>query len=155
MHIGKYIDLVHRTEEDLVKAFKNVAKAHGDEVDVYQTCMLLASWSQALADDLERFVDKYKKEKDKDPDRLSNTLLKDTRKGGMALLRDLQDLYLIASEVEVCCTILKQGATGLRDGDLLSTCEEVERQTKRQLSWLLTRMKSAAPQTLIVAESIE
>lgn len=152
MHIGKYIDLVHRTEEDLVKAFKKVAKAHGDEVDVYQTCMLLASWSQTLADDLERFVAKYKQEKDKEPDRLSDTLLKDTRKGSMALLRDLQDLYLITSEVEVCCVILKQGATGLRDEDLLSTCEKVERQTKRQLSWLETRMKSAAPQTLIVAE---
>jgi len=152
MHIGKYIDLVHRTEEDLVKAFKKVAKAHGEEVDVYQTCMLLASWSQELTGELEKFVDKYKKEKDKEPDRLSDTLLKDTRKGGMALLRDLQDLYLIASEVEVCCTILKQGGTGLRDEELVSTCEKVERQTKRQLSWLLTRMKSAAPQTLIVAE---
>jgi hypothetical protein len=51
----------------------------------------------------------------------------------------------------VCCVILKQGADGLRDEELMSTCEEVERQTKRQLSWLLTRMKSAAPQTLIVA----
>ena len=151
--MGKYIDLVHRTEEDLVKAFKKVAKAHGDEVDVYQTCMLLATWSQKLADELEGFVDKFKKEKDKEPDRLSDTLLKDVRKGSMALLRDLQDLYLIASEVEVCCVILKQGATGLHDKDLLSACEEVERQTKRQLSWLLTRMKSAAPQTLIVAGS--
>lgn len=153
MRIGKYIDLVHRTEKDLVKAFKKVAAAHSDEVDVLQTCMLLASWSQTLANDLEQFVTKYKPEKDKEPDRLSDTLLKDTRKGSMALLRDLQDLYLIASEVEVCCVILKQGATGLHDKDLLSTCEQVERQTKRQLSWLLTRMKSAAPQTLIVAES--
>ena len=96
MHIGKYIDLVHRTEEDLVKAFKKVAEAHGDEVDVYQTCMLLASWSQKLVDELAGFVDKYKKEKDKDPDRLSDTLMRDTREGSMALLRDLQDLYLIA-----------------------------------------------------------
>src|SRR3954447_6858827 len=153
MRIGKYIDLVHRTEKDLAEAFIKVAKAHGDEVDVYQTCVLLSSWSQKLAGELEIFAEKYKKEKDKEPDRLSDTLLKDVRKGSMALLRDLQDLYLIASEVEVCCVILKQGATGLHDKDLLSACEEVERQTKRQLSWLLTRMKSAAPQTLIVAES--
>ncbi|GEO08686.1 molybdopterin oxidoreductase [Segetibacter aerophilus] len=152
MHIGKYIDLVHRTEEDLVKAFKLVANAHGDEVDVYQTCMLLSSWSQKLADEIEVFAKKYKEERDEEPDRLTQTLLKKTRKGGMALLRDLHDLYLIVSEVEVCCTILKQGATGLRDKELVASCEEVERQTKRQLSWLTTRMKSAAPQTLIVAE---
>jgi hypothetical protein len=151
MHIGRYLDLVQRTEEDLVKAFKKVAKEFTDEPDVFQTCQLLARWSETLAKELEPFVAKYGKEKDDEPDRLSTTLLKDTRKGGMALLRDLHDLYLIASEVEVCCVILKQGADGLRDEELMSTCEEVERQTKRQLSWLLTRMKSAAPQTLIVA----
>lgn len=157
MFISKYIDLVHRTEVDLTEAFKKVAKAHGDEVDVYQTCMLLSSWSQAIANDLEKFIDKYKKEKsgDKEPERLSDTLLKDTRAGDMALLRDLQDLYLIVSEVEVCCVVLKQGAAGLHDSELEDTCIEVERQSKRQLAWLLTRMKSAAPQTLIVAETVE
>jgi hypothetical protein len=152
MHIGKYINLVHRTELDLVKAFKLVANAHGDEVDVYQTCMLLSSWSQGLADEVQVFAKKYAEEEDNEPDRLTQTLLKKTRKGGMALLRDLHDLYLIATEVQVCCTILKQGATGLRDDALIAACQEVERQTKRQLSWLMTRMKSGAPQTLIVAE---
>lgn len=152
MHIGKYIDLVHRTEVDLVNAFKLVAKAHGDEVDVYQTCMLLSSWSQTLANDFEAIVNRYKKESDKEPDRLAQTLLKKTRKGAMALLRDLHDLYLIVSEVQVCCVILKQGASALKDEVLLSMCEETERQSKRQLSWLLTRMKSAAPQTLIAVE---
>src|SRR5205085_12358048 len=97
MHIGKYIDLVHRTELDLVKAFKLVADAHGDEVDVYQTCMLLSSWSQSLADEVEVFVAKYSHEEDSEPDRLTQTLLKKTRKGAMALLRDLHDLYLIVS----------------------------------------------------------
>lgn len=68
------------------------------------------------------------------------------------MLRNLHDLYLIVSEVQVCCTILKQAATGLRDEELMALCAETERQTKRQLSWLTTRMKSAAPQILIVAE---
>lgn len=152
MHIGRYIDLVHRSEEDLAKAFRKVAKAHGDEVDVYQTCTLLAGWSDTLAKDMKRFVAKYKDERDKEPDRLTQTLLKDTRKGGMALLRDLHDLYLVASEVNVCTVVLQMGAMGMRDEELMAMCEEVERQTKRQLSWLLTRMKSAAPQTLIVPE---
>ena len=151
MHIGRYIDLVHRSEVDLEKAFKKAAKAHGDEVDVYQACMLLASWSEKLAKRFEPFVKRYKEERDKEPDRLTQVLMKDTRKGSLALLRDLHDLYLIASEVQVCCVVLKQGGTGLRDKELVSMCEEIERQTKRQQSWLLTRMKSAAPQTLIVA----
>ena len=152
MHIGKYIDLVHRTENDLVDAFKLVSKAHGDEVDVEQTCLLLSTWSQQLADELEPVAKRYKKESDKEPDRLTKTLLKKTRKGSMALLRDLHDLYLIVNEVLVCCTILKQGGTALEDEEMVSVCEEIERQTTRQASWLMTRMKSAAPQTLIVAK---
>ena len=152
MHIGKYIDLVHRTEIDLAKAFRKVSKAHGDETDVYQTCQLLARWSDKLVEEVDPFIEKYKQEKDKEPDRLTQTLLKDTRKGGMALLRDLHDLYLIGTEVQVCCTILKQASDGLRDKELTTVCEEVERQTKRQLAWLMTRMKQGAPQTLIVAK---
>jgi hypothetical protein len=152
MHIGRYIDLVHRTEMDLAAAFRKVSNAHGDETDVYQTCQLVARWSDTLAEDMKPFALKYKPEKDKEPDRLTKTLLQDTRKGGMALLRDLHDLYLVATEVQVCCTILKQASDGLRDKELTATCEEVERQTKRQLNWLMTRMKSAAPQTLIVSE---
>jgi hypothetical protein len=152
MHIGRYINLVHKTEVDLAEAFKKVAKAHSDEVDVYQTCMLLASWSKTLADDVERFAKKYKEEHDDEPDRLTQTLLADTRKGSMALLRDLHDLYLIVTEVQICCTILLQAATGLRDEELMATCSEIQRQSKRQLSWLSTRMKSAAPQILIVAK---
>ena len=151
MHIGKYIDLVHRTEKDLVDAFKLVAKAHGNEVDVEQTCPLLSTWSEQLADELEPVAKRYKKESDKEPDRLTKTLLKKTRKGSMALLRDLHDLYLIVSEVLICCTILKQGGTALADEELVAVCEEIERQTTRQSSWLMTRIKSAAPQTLIVA----
>lgn len=152
MHIGKYIDLVHRSEVDLEKAFLKVAKAHGDEPDVEQMCKMLASWSKTLATGLEPIAKKYKEEHDKEPDRLTQTLLKDTRTGGMALLRDLHDLYLITCEVEVSCIVLKQGADGLRDKELMAMCEETERQTKRQLLWLLTRMKAAAPQTLIVSK---
>ena len=152
MHIGKYIDLVHRTEKDLVEAFKLVSKAHGDEVDIEQTCTLLATWCEQLADELEPIAKRYKKESSKEPDRLAKTLLKKTRKGSMALLRDLHDLYLIVNEVLVCCTILKQAGTALEDEKLVTVCEEIERQSTRQSSWLMTRMKSAAPQTLIVTK---
>jgi hypothetical protein len=40
---------------------------------------------------------------------------------------------------------------GLRDHELLSACQTMEKQTKRQTAWLLTRIKSAAPQTLIAS----
>lgn len=152
MHIGHYIDLIHLSEKDLAIAFKKVSDAHGDEPDVYQTCRLLARWCEKMEEEMKPFVLKYLPTKDIEPDRLTQTLLKDTRKGGMALLRDLHDLYLITTEVQTCIIILKQASDALRDKKLSTTCEEVERQTKRQLNWLMTRMKAVAPQTLIVSE---
>ncbi|MGK4595048.1 hypothetical protein [Amycolatopsis sp. w19] len=44
-----------------------------------------------------------------------------------------------------------QAAQGLRDRELLDLVEDHEQETSRQLTWLRTRMKQAAPQALIAA----
>jgi hypothetical protein len=152
MHIGNYIDLLHKSEDDLAKALQLVAKEHGGEPDILEMCKLLAGWSEKIADELKPFAKKYGEEKNKEPDRLMHDLFKQPRKGGMALLRDLHDLWLMANETEVCAVILRQAADGLHDKDLTALCNKIEQTGKRQLAWLLTRMKAAAPQTLIVAE---
>ena len=83
---------------------------------------------------------------------MMRTLFKEPRRGSLALLRDLHDVWLMTSEAELCAVILRQAASGLRDKELIAICNDVERQSKRQSSWLLSRMKAAAPQTLIVAK---
>lgn len=50
MHIGNYINMVHRSGEDLSKAFRRVAKEHGHEPDVKEVCLLLASWIDRLVE---------------------------------------------------------------------------------------------------------
>ena len=39
----------------------------------------------------------------------------------------------------------------LRDKELIGICEQNKHQTARQIAWLETRSKQAAPQTLVVA----
>jgi hypothetical protein len=151
MHIGNYINRVHRSGQDLGKAFRKVAKEHGKEPDVKEMCLLLASWADALVEKLKPFTYKYGETRSKEPDRLMNTLFKKPRKGSMGLLRDLQDLWLMSDEAQVCCIILRQAASGLHDKELIAVCNEIEATAKRQAAWLLTRMKAAATQTLIVA----
>jgi hypothetical protein len=58
---------------------------------------------------------------------------------------------VLASLVQTTWTVIAQGAQGLRDRDLLEVAQHANDQTSRQLTWLNTRMKSAAPQALIVA----
>lgn len=151
MHIGNYIEMVHKSEKDLAEALHMVAKEHGDEPDVKEMCELLASWSEELVQRIKPFAAKYGEEKNNEPDRLMRSLFTKPRTGSMGLLRDLQDLWLMASEGEVSCIILRQAASALHDKELIEVCNETEKKSKRQAAWLLTRMKSAAPQTLIVA----
>lgn len=152
MHIGNYIDMMHKSQVDLSEAFHMVSKEHGHEPDVLEICLLLASWSDALVEKIKPFAEKYGEIKSKEPDRLMRTLFKGTRKGSMGLLRDLQDLWLMCNEAQISCIILRQAASGLHDKELINACTDIEATAKRQASWLLTCMKAAAPQTLIAAE---
>jgi hypothetical protein len=152
MYIGNYLGLVHESEKQLTEAFTKVAEHHGAEPDIYQTCKLLASWSQKHIEKLLPFVQKYSEDKSHEPDRLNQVLFKEPRKGSLALIRDLHDLYLLAQEVQLCWIVLLQAAQGLRDYKLKGECENFSAETKRQISWLMTRIKQAAPQSLIAAE---
>jgi hypothetical protein len=151
MHIGNYLGLVHSSERQLADAFKQVAEHHGDEPDIYQTCMLLCSWFQEHVKALKPFVDRYSEEKNDEPKRLSQSLFEEPRSGSLALLRDLHDLWLLANEVHLCWTVILQAAKALRDIELEDLCQQLDTQTHRQQAWVLTRIKQAAPQILVVA----
>ncbi|RYY64693.1 MAG: molybdopterin oxidoreductase, partial [Chitinophagaceae bacterium] len=64
MHIGNYIELLHKSESDLKKALLKVAAQHADEPDILQNCKLLAGWSARLEEQLKPFVKKYGEERD-------------------------------------------------------------------------------------------
>jgi putative lipoic acid-binding regulatory protein len=67
------------------------------------------------------------------------------------VLRDLHDLYLMASECDMAWTVVGQAAQGIRDNELFEVVQRCERETAGQLEWLRSRMKEAAPQALVVA----
>jgi hypothetical protein len=151
MHIANYLGLVHRSELNLAEAFRQVAAAHGDEPDVAAICQKLAAKCEAHARQLQPFVDQYGETQEDEPDRLHSDLFQGTRTGSLGLLRDLHDLYLMATEADISWVVLAQAAQGLRDTQLLATVHACDEETHIQLKWLQTRMKQAAPQTLIAA----
>jgi hypothetical protein len=59
----------------------------------------------------------------------------------------------MATECDIAWTLIAQATQGARDTDLLATVQACEGETAVQLKWLKTRMKQAAPQTLVVARS--
>jgi hypothetical protein len=151
LHLAHYLGLLHRAQLNLADAFREVAEAHGDEADVEHLCRKLAAECQDHAARLEPFAERYGEDAPDEPDRLHSELFRGPRSGGLALLRDLHDLYLMATECDMAWTLVGQAAQGARDRELLAVVTRCEVETATQLKWLRTRMKEAAPQALVVA----
>ena len=113
------------------------------------SCHLLASWSRQKAESACGFIVRYGSKRDSETDHLYSDLFQGPRRGGLALLRDLHDLWLLATEAQICWTLLGQAAQALRDDEFILACRENQATTTRQVAWLETRSKQAAPQTLI------
>jgi hypothetical protein len=151
-HLATYVALVDHSEQTLADSLRAVAVGHARQADVFHTCHLLAGWSDQHREDLASVVERYGEQEGIDePDRLRADVLAETREGEIGLLRDLQDLHLLATLVHTTWTVIAQGAQGLRDRELLEISTSCSAETTRQLTWLVTRMKQTAPQALIVA----
>jgi len=151
-HLTTYIGLADHSELTLADSFRVVAQGHAHIADVFHTCQMLAGWSDANREALAPTIERYGEDDDVDePERLHNAGLGQTRAGEIGLLRDLQDLHVLASLVQTTWTVIAQGAQGLRDRELLEVAHRASSRTSRQLTWLNTRMKTAAPQALIIA----
>ena len=153
MKLPVYLGLLHKAEATLAESYRQVAQGHGEEPDVHFLCLTLAKQCDAHEQALKPIVDRYGETGEADePERLHADGLSSTRSGAVGLLRDLQDLYLLASLVDITWTVVKQAAQGLRDEELLEVIQKCDSETHTQIGWLSTRMKQAAPQALIVAE---
>lgn len=152
MHVGNYLGLLKSSEDQLANALLTVADHHQDEPDIGGICHLLASWSHQHIQIIDPLLQRYSEQKSDEPERLNRTLFEGTRSGSLSLIRDLHDLWLLTNEVHLCWVILWQAALALRDNELERACKECDKETSRQLAFLLTRIKQSAPQSLVVAE---
>jgi hypothetical protein len=151
MHLANYLGYLHQTELDLAEGYRRVGETHAQEADVYHLTHTLAKQCEAHAKQLKPFVDHYGEEKPEEPEKLYHEFFDENRSGSLGLLRDMQDLYLMASACDISWTLIGQAAQGLRDRELLEVVNSCEMETYNQMKWIRTRMKVAAPQTLIVA----
>jgi hypothetical protein len=151
MHVAHYLGLLHRAQTHLAAAFREVGDGHADEADVAHLCSTLARQCDRHAERLAPFAARYGEDAPEEPERLHSDIFRGTRGGGLGLLRDLQDLYLMAAECDITWTLVGQAAQGLRDDELQEVVEACEGETAIQMKWLRTRMKQAAPQALVVA----
>ena len=152
MMLPVYLGLLRKAEQVLASSYRQVAEGHGAEPDVYHLCQTLAQQCDQHERALAPVTERYDEQPDDEPERLHAVGISAIRTGPVGLIRDLQDLYLLASLVDVTWMMVKQAAFALRDDQLVAVVGQCEEQIKVQLSWLTTRMKQAAPQALIIAK---
>ncbi len=154
-HLATYVALLHRAEQTLSDSLRTVGEGHAQHPDVLFTCQALAEMSDQHVRQLAPIAQRYGEQADgediKEPERLHAAGLAHTRSGPVGLLRDLQDLHLLATLVQTSWTVVSQAAQGLHDKELHQLAVHANAEISRQLSWLNTRMKAAAPQALIVS----
>jgi hypothetical protein len=151
MQLLHWLGLLHRSLDELAEAYRQVAEHHGDDPDVVQECQTLAERCDEHGAALAPIVDRYGEEANDEPERLHRDLFDGTRTGGLGLLRDLHDLYLLATECELAWTVVVQAALSTRDEELLTAASDGAADLGQHLAWLRTRVKQAAPQALVVA----
>jgi hypothetical protein len=151
VHLAHYLGLLYKAQTELAAAFREVGEAHSGEADVLHMTRKLAVECDRHAERLAPFAQRYGEDAPSEPERLHSELFKGARSGGLGLLRDLHDLFLMATECDIAWTLVGQAAQGARDTDLLAVVQESEGETAIQLKWIESRMKEAAPQALVVA----
>ncbi|MBJ6128281.1 molybdopterin oxidoreductase family protein [Microvirga splendida] len=149
-HVREYLGLLHGSEQALADALKKVAEAHSREPDIRNECHLLAHWSRKELDELRTLIERYGEARKAEAKRLGKALEPQQKATGFGLVRDLHDCWLLANESHVSLVILAQAARGLRDEQMKGLIERMDEQNHRQRTWLMTRMKRAAPQALTV-----
>jgi hypothetical protein len=152
MHLSSYLGLLETGCATLAKSYRQVAEGHAGEADVKRICEQFAAQCDHHEELLRPFTERYGSHPSGEPERLHADGLSKTRSGGLGLLRDLHDLYLLASYLDMAWTLVGQAAKGARDQELIQTVEQCAKQTEAQQKWLTTRLKAAAPQALLVAE---
>lgn len=154
-HLATYVALLHRGERTLADSLRTIGQGHAEHPDVLFTCEVLAAMSddhvRRLAPIARRYHEQTQDEDVQEPERLHAAGLARTRTGPVGLLRDLQDLHVLATLVQTSWTVVSQAAQGLRDTELHELATHANAETSRQLAWFNTRMKAAAPQALIVS----
>jgi hypothetical protein len=94
---------------------------------------------------LDPLVARYDESQETEPDALHRALFDGPRSGGLGLVRDLHDLWLLTQEVKLANELLTQAALALRDREMETILGRISTRTQRQADWIRTRIDRAAP----------
>lgn len=141
MKVGPLLAHLRELENGLAEELRAAADRHRDDHDVYHQCHTFAVTSGKRVQKLEPVLSRYGGE----PQWESAV-----GEGGDELLPDLRAQYLRVHEVAITWVMASQAAKAARDQELLTLASECQSEVEVQAKWFTTRIKTGAPQALVV-----
>ncbi len=151
---------LHDGERDLEQHLHVVGERHSTEHEVRHVTVDLARWSLRNREAMSMLADTHGSflSDDQEPETPAHpleavraktaALLGRRPEPGLLLLRDLRQLYLMASGNAVLWTMLGQAAQASRDSQLLQVVSDCHPRTLRQVRWCNGTIKTLSPQIL-------
>ena len=141
MKIGPLLAHLRELDAALAATLRAAAERHRADHDVYHQCHTFAVRADKRVERLEPLAQ-----------RLGGEPLWQSAvaEGSDDLLEDLRALYLRVQASAVTWVMAVQAAKAARNQELLTLATELQSETEGQVRWFMTRIKTAAPQALVV-----
>ncbi len=141
MKIGPLLAHLRELEDGLAAMLREAAERHSDDHDVYHQCLTFSVAADKRAHKLEPLTTRYAGQA---------TWKSAVGEGSDDLLEDLRVLHLRTQETSISWVMAAQAAKAARDHELLTLATESQTETDAQAKWFTTRIKTGAPQALVV-----
>lgn len=148
--VADYLGILDNANRQFILACQGLEAQHFEEFEIVTGPKKLSEFSAEACEKLQPYFDKYGLHEAKEPEKLRLALFPTPRPGAFGILRNMHDLFLLATEIHVALTVVMQAAKQLRDDDLIQLCIRLDKQNKRQLAWCMTQIEHRAPHTVVV-----
>jgi hypothetical protein len=139
--VGQLLAHLEDLEAALAADLRAGAERHRDDHDVYHQCHTFAVTADKRVEALGPLKQRYEGKA------AWSTKLGD---GSADLLEDLRWIYLRSQEAAITWVMVAQAAKAARDKELLLLATDCQNETELQAKWFTTRIKTGAPQALVV-----
>jgi hypothetical protein len=127
-------------EAGLAAELRAAAERQREDHDVFHQCHMFAVTADKRVEKLEPLAHRYGGQA---------AWTTAVGEGSDDLLEDLRSLYLRARESAATWVMAAQAAQAARDQELLTLANECHSETEMKAKWLMTRIKTGAPQALV------
>jgi hypothetical protein len=150
-HLPSILGLLQNSERQLGGAFLEMAKRYGDDYEFARGCELFAGWSETHIEKLDELVAEFGTIPAEEPAAIRKVLFQARQPVGVAWLWDIQDLLTLAHQTCTAWMSLEQAAKCWKNAQLNASVLCCSADLDREISWLKTQLKNAAPQAILAS----